>query len=451
MKDGDPINRNHLSHARATMKNQSTTAQTQQSVSIPTATMLVTDTNVLADLMFKNRKTLFPCDSVGRSKGYYNANINEYCLLVAELITENIGKNIHTDILNKRFNSTRSFWNMNKRVGNAIECISDSYSVGRFSKSYKVSQWFLPKLDQILNNNHSNSAINTSLWHLYSYPTPHLTTYVKPSIPAMWARYKQLGTLDATVSIYRQRAYLLSLIKCYEHHGDIVPQYYDTSARGVSDRLWTQGALGIQSMPTEVRDVVLSDYKEYDLNAAAYTILLGLSEDKSKYPYISLYCKDTSGFRTLISQHTPCTVKEVKLAFLHRSFGSSLGYKTKIFSMLGSRLENLTSCEPFSKFVDEFDLLQDELLEQRKQEYETFKTKMLTKGEKSSKFKASFIASLYQSIELQMILVIREGLKDKDHCLLVHDAIYTTEDLDVGILSKKVKDQTGITITISKV
>jgi len=411
-------------------------------------TLEITHVNILADAIYQQRGLLLPTKSRGRARGYYNKYIFEFCLLIAECLTGQ-RKHVHysTDYdlggskgLGIRFNKSGSFDNLNSEMRVFVK--TDSYSTGKYNKAYKINQFWLQRLDALLPITSAHKLSTAHTWHEYEYLTPITISKVTPNIVALAQLY---GT--CTQADIERRVYIWALINCYRHNGNIT-QYYDVSG-SLSGRYWTKGALGLQQLNRNIRDIVLLDYTEYDMKAAAYAILLSLVHDKSKYPTISSYVEDTQAARLRISVSSGVTVGEVKLVFLHQSFGSSLGYRNSIYQQIGKKaLAAIKSNSEFDLFRTEFKAMTVELKRAKSQIYQDVKSYRKSIGKKT--FSASFMAKLYQDIECNIACLIRDQLSDKEDCLLLHDGVFTKEHLDCKILSVLIKQELNVDIQIGR-
>ncbi len=69
-------------------------------------------------------------------------------------------------------------------------------------------------------------------------------------------------------------------------------------------------------------------------------------------------------------------------------------------------------------------------------------------GQYKGNYRSTYICWLYQKYEIEIIQLIRKELDDPMDCLLLHDAIYTKQKLDVTTLEAVVKTELGIDIRI---
>jgi len=418
----------------------------------PNKTILeITHVNILADAIYQRRELLLPTESKGRGKGYYNQNIFEYCLLIAECITgdRKHGNNGNaydvggqSEIL-KRFNNQVAFNNLNIEMG--VFTKLTSYSVGNYNKPYLLNQFWLRRLDEELTLNQTHKLSESNKWHEFVYSNPVTTSSIDPDIAALTKLYYTYT--DDTPQHIEKRNIIWALINCYKHHGTII-QYYDLSS-GISGRYWTKGALGLQQQDRSIRNATLNQYTEYDMKAAAYAILLSLVRDKNKYPTISSYVANTEQARLRIALNSSTSTEQVKLVFLHQSFGSSLGHRNAIHGEVGTRALNaIKSEEEFELFRVEFKEMTKELKRTKASTYQQVRTYRQSINKKT--YSASFMAKLYQDIECKIACLIRDQLADKEDCLLLHDGVFTKETLDCNKLSLLIKQQLNIDIKIGK-
>jgi hypothetical protein len=412
-------------------------------------------TEILSEFIFENKDIIFTIeDFQGRAKGYYKKHIKNFCHLIAECLTHT--RNHHkvtntydiggTSYLKKRFNNSEAFKRMNEKC--QVFLSTCNYSVGHYNMAYLIQNDFIERLSKVLV---VNTEIDTSKFNkcpAYKPSSYDDVSYIIPSI-------ESLSSAIGGRSLFpKERLFCWSLRESYKLHDNKIPQYYVRGKK--SNRLFTRGPLGCQSLPKQVRDLVLTEYNEIDLSAAAYTILLNLAKEPNKYPVIQEYVMDVKKFRSDIASATDATVDNVKLTFLHKSFGSSLTFKSGIAELISETVLNQirqnklfeSFCNEYRNLCKELYLYDSVLLEKCKVSRERYDEEHIYAGRYKGNYRSTYIACLYQKYEILIIQCIRDLLVDRNDCLLLHDAIFTKENLDIIEIERIVKEKIGIEIKI---
>ncbi|EPI2168744.1 hypothetical protein ACS5HP_002909 [Vibrio alginolyticus] len=410
-------------------------------------------TQILADVIVANKSLLFN-ESLfkGRGKGAWRKYHEVYCQLIAECISN---ERQHNHIFNsydlggrstmmKLFKSDNTFRSINEKCGAFVA--TGTYKQGESNQAYMLNDSFLAKLDTLIDTD-TLPVSKLSKWAVYKPESYDDSSFCYTSGHGITCFMMQSGKPV-------ERLYAWALREAYRLHGNRIPQYYVKGKK--TDRLYGKGPLAIGNISRELRAHVMQDYIEYDLSAASYTILFNLAKDKTLYPTIEQYVNDVKGFREQLCDGTDADVNAVKTVFLHKSFGSSLTFKTGIAKELPMTLvQQITKHPLFQQFNDELKQLKTELEALYPEKLKEFRTARdvyeeghSKEGQYKGNYRSTYICWLYQKYEIEIIQLIRKELDDPMDCLLLHDAIYTKQKLDVPTLEAVVKTELGIDIRI---
>lgn len=410
-------------------------------------------TQILSDLIIANKSSLFnEALFKGRAKGAWRKYHKAFCQLIAECITN---ERCHNHMYNaydlggrselvKRFKSNNTFTSVNEKCG--VFVATGAYKKGLSNQAYMLNDSFLAKLDTLIDTD-TLPVSKLNNWAAYKPDSYDDSSFCSTSGDGITCFMMQS---DKPV----ERLYAWALREAYRLHDNKIPQYYVKGKK--TDRLYGKGPLAIGNISRELRAHVMQDYIEYDLSAASYTILFNLAKDKTLYPTIKQYVNDVKGFREQLCNGTYADVNAVKTVFLHKSFGSSLTFKTGIAKELPMTLvQQITKHPLFQRFNDELKLLKTELealypekLEEFRTARDVYKEGHSKEGQYKGNYRSTYICWLYQKYEIEIIQLIRKELDDPMDCLLLHDAIYTKQKLDVTTLEAVVKTELGIDIRI---
>ncbi len=329
-------------------------------------------TQILADLIVANKSNLFNETLFkGRGKGAWRKYHEVYCQLIAECICN---ERQHNHIFNsydlggrsammKLFKSDNTFRSINHKCG--VFVATGTYKQGESNQAYMLSDSFLAKLDTLIDTD-TLPVSKLSNWAAYKPESYNDSSFCSTSGHGITCFMMQS---DKPV----ERLYAWALREAYRLHDNKIPQYYVKGNK--TDRLYGKGPLAIGNISRELRAYVMQDYIEYDLSAASYTILFNLADDKTLYPTIDQYVNDVQGFREQLCDGTDADVNAVKTVFLHKSFGSSLTFKTGIAKELPMTLvQQITKHPLFQRFNDELKLLKTELEALYPEKLEEFRT-----------------------------------------------------------------------------
>lgn len=411
-------------------------------------------TQILADLIVANKSNLFNETLFkGRGKGAWRKYHEVYCQLISECICN---ERQHNHIFNsydlggrsammKLFKSDNTFRSINQKCG--VFVATGTYKQGESNQAYMLSDSFLAKLDTLIDTD-TLPISKLGNWAAYKPENYDDSSFCSTSGHGITCFMMQS---DKPV----ERLYAWALREAYRLHDNKIPQYYVKGNK--TDRLYGKGPLAIGNISRELRAHVMQDYIEYDLSAASYTILFNLADDKTLYPTIDQYVNDVQGFRELLCDGTDADVNVVKTVFLHKSFGSSLTFKTGIAKELPMTLvQQITKHRLFQRFNEELKQLKTELEALYPEKLEEFRTARdvyeqghSKEGQYKGNYRSTYICWLYQKYEIEIIQLIRKELDDPMDCLLLHDAIYTKQKLDVPTLEAVVKTELGIDIRIA--
>jgi len=411
-------------------------------------------TEILTKLLVANKSNLFneSLFSNRASLKMWNINHEVYCRLIASCITDNNTHNFMSNTydlggqneLTKLFGDHRKFARINDKC--VAFSATGSYAQGKSNMAYTLSDKFLRLLETLLDT-------DLPVTKLTKWATHIPTEFDDKSYCSITGHDLSKFIVEDTHNA-KDRLYAWALRESYRAHDNKIPQYYKKGTK--TDRLYGVGALSIQRLPRAIRHYVMSDYIEYDLSAASYTILLGLAKDQNLYPTIQQYVQNVREFRADIAQNTDATIEDVKSVFLHKSFGSALTFKSGIAKEISIEIINqVKQHKLFKAFNDELQILKDELANLYPEKMEEFKNSRDVYDEKHTKagqfkgtYKATYFCWLYQKTEVKIIQLIREELDNQDDCLLLHDAIFTKQKLDKPTLEKLIELEFGFKIKI---
>ena len=186
--------------------------------------------------------------------------------------------------------------------------------------AWKFTDSFLSKLDRVID-------INADYKQLQRYFKPHQTPTAFDEVSTL---HFDTGAIMKAVEdednglIPRHRLTLFA-IGVYSHlNQGVYPQYY---RQNKTNRLYTIGSSSMQSVKREVRDHVLkgSGYHCYDMETAAFSILLHYVDNRKKYPAISAYIEHKKAQRIQVAIDTNADLElHVKPAITSVLFGAEL-------------------------------------------------------------------------------------------------------------------------------
>ncbi|WP_425653152.1 hypothetical protein ACPSLZ_13030 [Vibrio campbellii] len=312
---------------------------------------------------------------------------------------------------------------------------------------YQFGHFFEHKLQQALLTSKNYSF--QSLYH-FQAPSPHeydLVTYITPDIQKMSDVIN-----DPSVNI-KYKVYLYGFIEFSKQMNHRVPQYYRSRSTR-SDRLCTFGCYGLQNQKKLVKNAILNQYTEYDMNACAYAILLGLTPNPSLYSHLTRYMKDTVNYRAQIAQNTGSSIKDVKLTFLMLSFGSHLSQRFGA----GRKIANLSaikSNQMYLNFVSDYKKLKEwhiskpmfpnKLTEIEQEE----RDKVKGTNKRVKDYKSKYMVWLYNHFEVKAVLAMQSTSSNPNDCFLHHDALYTKDQKPSSDFEVAIKNAINIEINVN--
>lgn len=456
---------------------------------ITNETKEINDINILAQVIQDNWCELTgyfqPETTNGRAiKAYYQHVIKLSQLASEHILCTNEHKPLSAAKKKQTTGCNKKFDQLNSITGIFVDN-GTGYRVGLYAKAHCVSEAFIKKLDKLLDLPEEFSIDNMSAWHLFTPENYVTASYVEPRLEKLKQHHAHLGTLKPCLRTFSERIRVWAIIQTVVHSGGRLMQYYDTSTRGFSDRLNTVGLCGLQHIKKSVRNIVLSGYYSHDLSAAAYNILLSLSDDRTKYQTLGGYCLNTKLVREQVANEAQCDVSHVKLAFLFTGFGSRLSIKSDIVKDIQKLLmdgfidndpelviDNVIKSETkqcaesirkailandtFKEFKREYALLAEELIVKFSTEFKQAveflnneNNQLPAKSRvKRTDYKSLFMAQLYQKYEIQIIKLIRSTLDNPEHCVMIHDEIVVPHKLNTQELVQLVQETLTIQIPI---
>jgi hypothetical protein len=310
---------------------------------------------------------------------------------------------------------------------------------------YELGLAFQMKFNALIDSI-QNETVTIDYDRIKQAPTwsPDLNTVVLQTTvsPCMATLRRAIRAPGYTVD---QRLYFWAYAEVTKYHNGSIPQYYRLGKN--SERRINFGPLALQNKPKAVRDIVLGGYNKYDLNAAAFAMLLS-QVDASLYPHVQHYIRDTKVVRQQIVQSklsVACGVElsDVKAVITGIGFGANLSGFGQLAKKVSQNIINVIMLDQFvAQFNVEMKALRLELYPDAKQRL-TKEAKV--DGEQTRQQQTSLLA---QSLEFQVINFIRMMTENPTDCLLVHDEIYTVDILDVAELQSEIKTIYGIDVGI---
>ncbi|CAK1878053.1 hypothetical protein VCRA2110O135_200050 [Vibrio crassostreae] len=310
------------------------------------------------------------------------------------------------------------------------------------SNGYSINGLFLGKLDAALKAHSFKFKKNKK-----DTPVHHKKYTDKTSVVINKETTKTFIKSDADPF---ERLTALAFLE-HSNNNTVLNQFYSDKSKK-TDRLNAIGLTSLQNVSKGVREALLSDYYCYDMDSAAFAILFGLAADKTIYPTIQRYIQETKTFRTEVAQQASATIKDVKLTFLMKSFGSVLNQHNGAGSKIDN-LEQIKQSELFNDFINEYELLKRELIDSKRWDNKLIELKRIEaveikkKGSGRVNYENKFIVWLYNHYEVKALKAMQGTETD---CLLLHDGIYTKTKKNPIDLESEILNQTGLFIGVSK-
>lgn len=242
------------------------------------------------------------------------------------------------------------------------------------------------------------------------------------------------------------------------------PQYYKQHS---TNRLYTRGSHGLQNCKNEVRDVILeaSGYNCYDMEVAAFSILMHFATDRTEYPAINAYILNRTDQRNQIAHDIGLDMnvieeaKWVKTAITAQLFGAQLDNKRTTIQIPEAVRRRLSKHPIIKAIKSELNKLKNdcvkkknlktaELWQDRKDFEKVHREVAKEKGLKACHWKRDWMVWLYQSRERLALDAMRSILDDPNDCLLLHDAIYTQEKVSPVDFENAITKATGLNLKI---
>lgn len=247
-----------------------------------------------------------------------------------------------------------------------------------------------------------------------------LLTYVTPDVNSLRHAIRAPGyTVD-------QRLYFWAYVKVTEYHDGKIPQFYKLGDNSARYRGF--GPLDLQNKPKAIREMILKPYNKYDMNAAAFAMLLSRVDSKN-YPALTSYVNNTKQFRMSVLADVEVygvELEHIKLAITAVGFGSNLSPYSRLAKKMSNNILSVLRINPLiSAIRNEMAQLREEL--------------------GLSKSQAGLLA---QELESSVMKFIRNTTLEPQHCLVVHDEIYTMDVLDTTELSAEINNIFNINVQI---
>lgn len=405
-----------------------------------------------------------------RRRNEWNNNKRlEFCLLIAECL---IGKREHIDTSlgyylgtvkdrRKRFGHTTITLNHSKQKTEGFDFYNKAFNVFQVNRraigytqaaAFDFTPSFLKSLNNLFPKIGNFSFIKLFEWEPHQVPEHDVYTYIEPDLKFI---EEELSRTESSLK-NTERWHLFAIYVFANKNNGLFPQYYRTNK---TERLYTFGCFGLQSISKAMRNIVFNQYHCYDMQAAAYNILLSKvkSEQLHKYPSLLQYASDRQKYRQLIADDTGESVEHIKTALTAMLFGSDLINSVKsdipqdireniakhpLTVAMKNELSDLRQevCKGRNLNQNELDKRND--IEKEKRDEATLANK------KRVYWKRHFMVWLYQSHEMKALQAMRSLTHEQDNCLLLHDGLYTKTDMPVGDFEAIIHNETGLSIKI---
>lgn len=327
----------------------------------------------------------------------------------------------------------------------------------KFAAAWQLTPSFIQKLDNQIQINYDYKALR-------SFFQPHQppAEYDAYTCLQLNADAIQSAQHSLTWQEFSEREKLtLYAVAAFTHlnHGQY-PQYYRENS---TTRLYAVTSNTLQAMKGTVRNLALeqSGYHAYDMDVAAFSILMHYVSGQSNYPTITSYIANKVDQRKQIAIDTNSDInKQVKPAITAILFGSNLtsDYSTsEIPEAVRKRIAKHPIVKGIKSELSQLKLdvckrknLTKELWVERKRVEKEAREQAAEDGKQKTHWRRDWMIYLYQSRERLALDAMRSCLNDKTDCLLLHDGIYTKENKNPAELEEAILLQTGLTIKITK-
>ncbi|MBW3697960.1 hypothetical protein EK599_19950 [Vibrio sp. T187] len=334
----------------------------------------------------------------------------------------------------KQFGKNDCFDYFNSKIGIFIEAMG--HKQNSHNKAWALNGEFKRAIDTLLP---IAGSMKLSNFHQMAVTKPKHDTvsYITPDYSAMQAYFQ--SSMNTTADRLVMWAYMVS----FQLHGGQIPQYY---RKGKNNGLYYPvGALSITNKKRELRNTIMSKYIQYDLGAAAFSILYNLSNNKLNYPTLKLFIDDPKGFRQTVAAKSNLTYQEVKLCFISVAFGGVLSAYGKIAQEVDTtKLKRFVAEADYKSFKKELTKLRREICDQK-----PFITEQVKK-EHPRRYRTKASARIYQSHLNDIVDSIAELSATPNDSLYVYDAIFLKDDLKESDIESNITNQTGFVIKVSK-
>lgn len=313
------------------------------------------------------------------------------------------------------------------------------YRQGSHTKAWSFTPEFKKRIDSLVTIAKGMKISSFNEW-VTEVPEHEKVTYITPSISAMQRFF------DDDTQETRDRLIMWAFIVAFATHKGRIPQYYKKGKK--TGLYYPTGTLAITNMRACIRDSIMQDYSQYDLNCAAFAIIQGLTGDK--FPTIDSYVNDPKAFRELIATECDMTIPDVKRCFFALSFGGRLTQYGGIAQHVSTqRLHEFRNNETVKLFREELKDATERLYDFYP---EVLKAARDDRTHISGEYASKFRVRMYQARLNSILESIQDeyGLNnDKDDCLFVYDAIYIKTEMTINTLENAIKRDTGLEIRVT--
>ncbi|MGY3688007.1 hypothetical protein ACXAAV_15115 [Vibrio coralliilyticus] len=319
--------------------------------------------------------------------------------------------------------------------------------------AYDFTTSFKKKLNDLFPKTGNFSFLNLFQWQQHQPPEHDVYSEVKLNQQAI-----ENALNDPDVDLKDPEKWHLFAIYVYTNRNSVFPQYY---RRNKTNRLYTFGCFGLQSVSKRMRKIIFKGWHCYDMQAASYNILLSKIEPKQlhKFPYLQQYAQDRKRYRQKIATDTQQPIEHVKTGLTAILFGSDLAnsVKSQIPKITRQAIAAHQLTEAMAKELQEMrqEIVKARNLTKHEQRIRDDIEKELRKeaeqkGKSRVYWKRHFMVWLYQTEENKALMIMRDLLSTPEECLLLHDGLYTQEAINPADFETAIQKQTGLNIKVDK-
>ena len=313
-----------------------------------------------------------------------------------------------------------------------------NYKQGSHTKGWTFTPYFKKRMDSLIKIADGLKPSQFGKW-VTDVPQHDKVTYIEPSLEGMQSFF------DDDTKDTRDRLIMWAYMVAFATHKGRIPQYYKKG--GKTGLYYPVGALAITNKPAVMRNAIMAEYHEYDLNCAAFAIIQSLTGDK--FTVMDSYISDPKGFREQIATDCSMGYEEVKKCFFSLSFGGRLtSYGSVANYVTNASLKAFRDNKTVQAFQAELKDATERLYDFYPVELNKVKAERVGNSQYSSKFRVRMYQSQLNSI-LEAIQNEYGKVADVDNCLFVYDAIYIKKYMTLNTLETAIIRDTGLNIKVT--